>query len=356
MAASVASSSVLSVDGATSILDTQELRESVAALKLRATYPEAPSAVAAIETHFAWIFLAGDYAYKLKKPLRNALTDLSTLEARRMSCLQDLPLNRRLASDVYLDVVPLARAADGALRIAGDGVVVEWLIRMRRLPAALMLDRAIAAGTASPEALISVGAMLARFYLDQPRVEFEPDAYVERIAGQIRADRQALFAPELQLDERHVQCTLDATWSAFATSENELADRAREHRIVEGHGDLRPEHICLSEPPCVIDALELSRDLRVLDPAEELAFLCLECARAGGAQAGWRVVESYRRESLDPVTDRLLNFYQSRRAIVRAKLMAWHLCDRSVMNLGPWRELAEEYLALAQHYARQVTG
>lgn len=333
---------------------SNELARKVCALESPAAYPEAAAAVVAIETHFAWVFLAGDFAYKLKKPSGNPLSDLRSLDARRLSCEEEVRLNRPLAQDIYLGVTPLVEGTDGRLRAGGAGKVVDWLVRMRRLPAGLMLDRAIASGAAVPARLSALGLWLAQFYRRQPRAVFDPDQYVERIAEQIRCDRHALFAPELKLDEHHVQSALAAIWCAAARLEDELRDRARAGRIVEAHGDLKPEHICLIDPPCVIDALEFSKDLRILDPAEELSYLWIECERLGSAQAAAYVLEGYCRASRDPVSERLLDFYRGRRAMVRAKIIAWHLLDPTVMTAAPWRELAHTYLATAESYAREV--
>jgi aminoglycoside phosphotransferase family enzyme len=348
---------VAAVPTVSSVEDTnRELDEKVDALRLPATYSQPGVAIESIETHFAWVFLAGDRAYKLKKPAAHPGMDLRTLDCRHASCLEELRLNRKLAPDVYLDVVALIRGRDGRLRLGGEGAIAEWLVQMRRLPSELMLDRALRAGTATARALASVASLLVGFYRAQPKISFAADEYVERIAGQIRDDRHALFAPELRLDDHHVQAALTATWCALAAVERELGARAREAHIVEAHGDLRPEHICLSDPPCVIDALEFSRDLRILDPAEELAYLWIECLQAGAAQPADSVIDAYRRGSGDPVSDRLLDFYRSRRAMVRAKIVAWHLNDPAVMDRGPWRELAEGYLAFAERYARHAVG
>jgi aminoglycoside phosphotransferase family enzyme len=332
-----------------------ELARRVGALESPSAYPDPTSSVTAIETHFAWVFLAGDYAYKLKKPSGNPLSDLRSLDARRRSCEEEVRLNRPLAQDIYLGVVPLAQEADGRLRVGGAGPIVDWLVRMRRLPASQMLDRAIAAGSASPAQLSALGLWLAQFYRARPRVSFDPDQYVERIAEQIRCDRQALFAPELKLDERHVESALAAMWRAAARVEGELRERARADRIVEAHGDLKPEHICLIDPPCVIDCLEFSRDLRTLDPAEDLAYLWMECERLGAAQAAAYVWEGYCRGARDPASESLLNFYRSRRAMVRAKIVAWHLLDPAVMAVAQWRDLAHTYLITAESYARQAS-
>jgi uncharacterized protein len=331
-----------------------ELARKVCALESPAAYPDETSSVVALETHFAWVFLAGDYAYKLKKPSGNPLSDLRSLEARRASCEEEVRLNRLLAQDIYLGIAPLVEGADRRLRVGGTGRIVDWLVRMRRLPAALMLDRAIAAGTASPAQLSALGLWLAQFYRGRPRVTVDPDQYVERIAEQIRCDRHALFAAELKLGERHVEAALAAVWSAHARLEDELRERARAGRIVEAHGDLKPEHICLVDPPCVIDCLEFSKDLRTLDPAEDLSYLWIECERLGGTQAAAYVLEGYCRASRDPVSEQLLSFYRSRRALVRAKVVAWHLLDPAVRAVAPWRDLAHTYLATAESYAREV--
>jgi aminoglycoside phosphotransferase family enzyme len=331
-----------------------ELASKVRALQSPSAYPDAPAGpIFSIETHFAWVFLAGDHAYKLKKPRGNPAVDLSSLEARRLSCEEELHLNRPLARGVYLEVMPLVAGVDGALWVGGEGKIVDWLVRMRRLPRTLMLDRLIESKAAPPSALSAVGLWLAEFYQHQPRAAFEPDEYVERIAELIRCDRQALFAPELKLDDHQVGSAVAAMWFAVARIEPELLARA--DRIVEAHGDLKPEHICLTDPPCVIDALEFSKDLRTLDPAEELSFLWVECERLGGVQAAAYVLEGYCRASRDPVSERLLNFYRARRAMVRAKIVAWHLLDPVVMNAAPWRDRAHWYLATAERYAREVS-
>jgi uncharacterized protein len=316
----------------------------VGALRAPSAYSSDVRAVEAIETHFAWVFLTEQRAYKLKKPVSNEYSDLTSIAARKRNCEEEVRLNRRLAADTYLGVSSLNLAPDGSLRIDGPGTAVEWLVAMRRLPGELMLDRAIATHTAARPALIEVGRTLADFFLHQRSVAFDRCAYVDRIAEQMRLDRRALYAPDLALDEDRVKWTTAKVWRAFASVEDELALRAERSRIVEGHGDLRPEHICLTSPPRIIDGLEFSLDLRTLDPGEELSFLLMECGRAGDEGAGEVIVRTCLAAMDDPLSDGLLRFYRSRRAMVRAKLMAWHLCDPRYRTRAPWRDLAHAYL------------
>lgn len=140
------------------------LPEVLAALRRPATYPLPPNAVAVRETHMSCVFLTDRFVYKLKKPERLNSLDYTTLDRRRACCEAEVALNRRLAPGVYLGVVPLARAADGGLRVETEGAVVEWLVKMRRLAEARMLDVALAEGTASREDVGRAADLLAGFF------------------------------------------------------------------------------------------------------------------------------------------------------------------------------------------------
>jgi aminoglycoside phosphotransferase family enzyme len=126
-------------------------------------YPEATGRVDIIETHMSWVFLTDRHAWKLKKPVRQSYLDFTTEAARRRNCVEELRLNRRLTKDVYLEVVPLTVDTDGRLRLGTDGAAVDWLVKMRRLPADRMLDRLIRAGSARAEDVRRIVDALCRF-------------------------------------------------------------------------------------------------------------------------------------------------------------------------------------------------
>jgi aminoglycoside phosphotransferase family enzyme len=327
----------------------------VAALCSVASYPVLAPSVEVIETHFAWVFLVGEHAYKMKKPAAYPLLDLRSLEDRHRNCQDEVRLNRRLAPDVYLGAVPLAIDSQGRLKVNGEGAAVDWLVWMKRLPSERMLDRAIVSKSANPAVLAEIGALLARFYERQQRYFMPADYYVRQLIERTGREGIALLAPELRLDAGRVRSAVDAVESALQALQSELGPRAIQGRVVECHGDLRPEHICLT-PPCVIDSLEFSRELRVLDPAEELAFLCLECAVAGAPDVADRIVTAYQNASGDHFARCLLDVYQGRRALVRAKILAWHTLDPTVASVAPWPAKAHEYIALAERYAALATS
>jgi aminoglycoside phosphotransferase family enzyme len=123
--------------------------------------------------------------------------------------------------------------------------------------------------------------------------------------------------------------------------------RVAERRLVEGHGDLRPEHVCLAPEPVIIDCLEFSRELRLLDPADELAFLALECERLGAPAVGSWFLAAYTEVTGDAPPPLLLRFHRTYRALRRAKLAVWHLEDPAVREPARWTARARRYLELA---------
>lgn len=331
-----------------------ELAEKVAFLRRAAAYPGRAARVDAIETHMSWVFLADGRAYKLKKPVRHDFLDFSTPDARRSDCEAEVRLNRRLAPDVYVGVVPLTRDGAGRLTLAGAGEAVDWLVEMRRVPAERMLDRALASGTAGPHADRQVAEMLARFHRTLGPVEMTPAEYRARLAQDLEACRSELAQPGYALPEGAVRPPIE-TLVAFLRARGPVFDaRVAAGRIVEGHGDLRPEHVCLVEPPVAIDCLAFNRDFRVLDAADEVAYLAMECERLGHGGFAARLLAAYLRAAEDDVPGELLHFYCTYRALVRAKIAAMHTHDASAGEVPKWIGRAREYLALAESHARRL--
>lgn len=306
--------------------------------------------VEVLETHLSWVFLAGDAVYKLKKPVFRPPVDFSTLAARKIHCEAEVRLNQRLAPGVYLGVVPLVRTSGGALRLDGtdDGALVtEWLVHMRRLHRASMLDAALAAGILPEDAPEAIGRRLAGFYRSARVVALEGHEYRERLADALDDSAGVLTDPTFALRDPRVRGILGAL-RRFLDRETALfEERVYGRRIVEGHGDLKPEHVYLSDPPLIIDCLEFSTALRELDPLDELAYLGLECSRLGAAWVGDRVLQSYRLHAQDDAPGRLVSFYRAARGLLRAKLCLWHLLDCPVSGFDAWRMRAQRYLDLA---------
>lgn len=333
------------------------LADKLAFLARPEAYGAPDGAVTAIETHMSWVFLTATHAYKLKKPVRYPFLDYSTLARRRHMCAEEVRLNRRLAPQVYLGVLALVRHGDGRLQLRpaaadGEGTVVEWMVHMVRLPADRLLDAAIRAGTAGRSAAERTAAYLAAFYRDAPPERLQPDRYLARLAASIDNDRRQLVA--WQARETHVQPVADALIAATGQHADLFAGRVADGRIVEGHGDLRPEHVFLGEPPAIIDCLEFSRELRLNDPLDELAFLRMECAVLGAEHWGALFLDAYARATGDPVPEEIVAFHMAARALLRARLALGHLHDGAPAEPAKWLDKTDRYLDLANRCAARL--
>lgn len=311
----------------------------------------APAPVQTIETHMSWVFLAGEHALKLKKAVRFPFLDFSTLASREHHCREELRLNTRLAPGIYLGLRML-RWQQGALAlvapeaVAPGGETLDWLVLMRRLPAAQMLDRRIAEGRVTPADIDALAAVLIAFYRAQPACGVDAPAYRARFEREQAANREVLLRPQFALPA--AAAALDRADAALARHAPLLAARAAERRIVDGHGDLRPEHVALLAPPVVIDGLEFNAALRAVDPFDELAFLGLECAMAGAPWIGPRLVAACAAALADAPPAPLLALYTALRALLRARLAMAHLLDPAPRTPARWPPLAARYLAQAR--------
>lgn len=328
--------------------------EKLACLRGPENYPDRPAGVTVIETHRSWVFLTDRLVYKFKKPVRLSFLDFSSLDNRLHNCREEVRLNRRLAPDVYLGVVALARAADGTLALEGEGEPCEWLVKMRRLPREQMLDEAMGAGEVTRGDVRRFATVLSRFYAGAEPVQTDAAAWLHRTARAVQADARVLSEARFGLRGETVDAVAERQAGFLEVHGEMITRRVMARRIIEGHGDLRPEHVCLSDPPVFIDCLEFRRDLRLVDPADELGYLALECDLLGAPFVGEEAFDTYRQVTGDRPEPRIVDFYQSRRATLRAKLCVWHLLDRDTGEHGKWVERAGRYLSLARDLAARL--
>ena len=333
-----------------------DLAAKVAALREPRAYPEPPGSIEAVETHMSWVFLTPEFAYKLKKPVRYAYLDFSTLAARARNCAEELRLNQRLAPGVYLGVVALTQESDGRVRINGEGEVVEWLVKMRRLPLYRMLDSLIRRDAVLPEDIQRLALLLAVFYRECPPVEMRGEDYRRDYEAMLGANLAVLGDPAYGLPVETVR-KVYARLAEFARqAPGLLAPRAAHNRIVEGHGDLRPEHVCLEARPVIFDRLEFNREFRLVDAADELGSLAMECERLGAAWIGPALFEAYAESTGDRAPPALLHFYMSYRASLRARLAILHTRELPRAAWDKWRALAADYLRLAATHAERLAA
>jgi len=330
-----------------------------AALKKPETYPHSAESIRHLETHISDVYLAGEFAYKLKKPVNLGFVDFTTLALRQAACAEELRLNRRLAPDIYLGVSTLC-ASNGALRLRDTGcaageTAVDYLVRMRRMSQDTMLDALAARGELASRHLIDAARQLARFHAAGQGPDVARYGTAAAVAEPVRQN----FAQTETCIGRTV--TRERFERVRNWSERYLRDhavrfeaRVRAGRIVDGHGDLHLRNMCLHEGRVVIfDCIEFDPALRTGDAICDIAFLTMDLDARGLPELGNVFLNEYLERTDDYPGLSLLDFYQVYRAWVRGKvnsLLADSVADpeartRASADATRYFALAENYLA-----------
>lgn len=303
----------------------------VAQLIERLSKPEAfPRPVSDVEvkqTHISLVFIAGDVVYKVKKPVRLSFLDFSTLELRRHFCNEEVRLNRRLAPDVYVGVVPITTDGD-RLRFEGQGEPIEWAVKMHRLPVEATLEELVDSERVSAEQVADLGRRLARFHQTAASSpEIFTSGRFDNVARNIREN--------FEISASTVGKTVSqAVWDRLLdTVEKNLAELRRliDARAARGvprdtHGDLHLDHVYLfrdrQEPGdlVIVDCIEFNERFRFTDPVADLAFLVMDLRFHGRWDLAQVLFDSWCRESQDEEGKSLLPLYSSYRAAVRGKV------------------------------------
>ncbi|APZ91747.1 polynucleotide kinase [Fuerstiella marisgermanici] len=303
------------------------LTELIAGLKDPAAWPNSVSEVEVRQTHISVVFLAGDCVYKVKKAVDYGFLDFATLEKRRHYCDEEVRLNRRLAPDVYLGVVPITRSGE-QLSFEGDGDTVEWAVKMRRLPDEATLQYRLRHGDVDVDVMRNLGRRIADFHAKAdsgPSVaEF---GRFDVVAGNARENfRQSKDQIWKTVSESVFERLEKLTEEALAQHRQLISLRAECGVPRDTHGDLRLDHVYLlpdREPPgeiVVVDCIEFSERFRFADPIADVAFLVMGLNLRGRKELGREFLESYLAASGDEEGAELVSFYTAYRATVRGKV------------------------------------
>jgi aminoglycoside phosphotransferase family enzyme len=210
-----------------------------------------------------------------------------------------------------------------------------------------MLDYAIEHGTVREADVVGFAEKLTTFYLAAPPVMQSLEQVCQRIAAEHERNVVLLSDVRFELDHVMTEKVLKCMTKALLTARTLLNLRVESGAFLEGHGDLRPEHVCLIAPPVVIDCLEFNRDMRLVDPFDEIAFLDLECERLGAPWVGQKVLDICQRELSSRLPDGLFAFYRSARALLRARLALAHLIEPNPRMPEKWEPRARTYIKIA---------
>ncbi|HKL25046.1 MAG TPA: AAA family ATPase [Desulfuromonadales bacterium] len=315
-------------------------------------YPHPVDQVQQTETHASRVFLAGDFAYKLKKPVDFGFLDFSTPEKRRHFCREELRLNQRFAPQLYLEVVDIGGPAE-ALRLGGTPVR-EHAVKMRRFPARQQLDRLHAAGGLTADQMRQFATCVARFH-NQAAIAPPTSAYGTPAAVTAPVEENFAQLRPLVADDLADRLINLETWSRQTARKLQplLEQRKQQGYIREGHGDLHLGNMVWFEnKPLLFDCIEFNANLRWIDTINDIAFLIMDLEDRQETELGWWFLNGYLRESGDFAGLPLLNFYKVYRAMVRAKVVSLRL-DQAGQGAAESRRdqaLVRSYFDLAAAY------
>jgi len=316
-------------------------------------YPHKPQNIELVQTQMSFVFLAGKYVYKIKKPVNLGYLDYTTLEKRHFFCYQELELNRRLCPDAYLAVVPIVEEK-GGLRIEGRGKAIEYAVKMNQLPRDRMMDVLLPRGQVTLEMLARVATKLAGFHkkaeTSQKIAAFGKLDVVRQNTGENFAQTEKYIGTSITDEEyQHIKNYTND----FIYSNASLFDkRVREGKIRDCHGDLHAAHVCFTDDICIYDCIEFNDRFRYSDVASEIAFLAMDLDRYQQAGLSRHLVNTYVRLSHDEALLELLGFYKCYRAYVRGKVESFKLDDPYIPEEEKTKVLtaAQSYFQLAKSY------
>lgn len=316
--------------------------------------PDATGGVEVLETHISVVLVADEHVYKIKKPVDFGFLDFSTPEKRHHYCLKELELNSRLSKDIYLDVLPVRKDQDHHTLNSTKGHVVEWALRMKRIPEQNLMKFLFFRNEISDQHLQKLSKKLSEFHLTSSKSE-EINSFGKPETFCVNTDEN--FAQT----EKYVGVTLSNTqfhtieqWTKrfYNLHEALFTRRIEEGRIRDCHGDLHMEHVCLTDKIAIFDCIEFNDRFRYSDTLADIAFLLMDLEYHGGFSLARDLWGHYKLLAGEGDAGELLTFYKVYRAYVRGKVSSFQLDDPELDGETRKRiaEKAGRYFDLAYAY------
>ena len=317
------------------------------------SYPHKTGKINLVQTQMSFVFLTGEFVYKVKKAVNLGYLDYTTLEKRHFFCHQELKLNRRLCPNAYLDIVVINKDKD-KIHINGKGEPIEYAIKMSQLPQEHMMDVLLRSGHLTQKMITRVAEKLAIFH---QKTETNPEISAFGEIEVISQNNQENF----HQTEKYIGITilssqydriLNFTTRFINTHSILFQNRIREGKIRDCHGDLHAAHICFTNDICIYDCIEFNDRFRYSDVASEVAFLAMDLDRYQESDLSRHFINDYVRISKDADLLKLLNFYKCYRAYIRGKVESFKQDDPHIPANEKAQSLiiARKYFDLAESY------
>ncbi len=312
-----------------------------------ACLPDKTESVSVVQTHISFVFIADEFVYKVKKPVNLGFLDFSTLKKREYYCQQEIILNRRLSKDVYIDVLPITYESGNYSMGRGQGRVVEYAVKMRRLPDEMLMKSVFLKGKLKDEHLKKVALILSNFhstagYSSEISKFGRPEAFKVNTDENFAQTRKYIGKT---IDKSDFSALESWTENFYKSNGDLFLNRIKQKKIRDCHGDLHMEHVCLAEGIPIIDCIEFNDRFRYTDIVSDIAFLLMDLEYHGGYEFSKKLWRFYNESGLESKVDPLITFYKVYRAYVRGKVNSFQLDDENIDE-----EKKEDAIQTSQKY------
>lgn len=330
------------------------MKQIIEDLKNPDALPEKTGKVDVVQTHISGVIVADSFVYKIKKPVNFGFLDFSTLEKRKYYCHQEVTLNRRLARDLYVDVLPVTLVKGKFTLTEQGGEPVEYAVKMKRIPDDRLMKSLFEAGNVTPEHLAEIAKVLSAFhssagtgpeiaqYAAPEKFKINTDENFQQVKGHCG----------ITISERQFRDIQAYTNDFYKTHRDLFFKRIEGGRIRDCHGDLHMEHVCLMTGLPIIDCIEFNERFRYSDAVADIAFLLMDLEFHGGMNDARVLWDHYRDLSKEAHVDHLLKFYKVYRAFVRGKVNGFQIDDPAIGDAEKAEAVqrAQSYFNLAHGY------
>ena len=325
--------------------------QNLASLLEKNAYSHKVSEISRIDTHISWLFLTGNFVYKIKRPVKFTFLDFSTLEKRKFFCEEEIRLNRRLSPDIYLDVVPVCEQ-DGLLNLKNQGNIVDYAVKLKQLPSEKKMDLLLKNKKVTKKHIEELAQIISTFHNKVDTITDKKYGNCSIVKSQIDdlSTVKAKIEEELSLGSK-IDSILGKCDSFIDKNKALFEKRQLACKIKDCNGDLHSANIFLADKIYVFDCIEFNKDFRYIDTASEIAFMCMDLDYFKQEKLSNAFAESYVSLANDSDLLKLLDLYKSYRANVRAKVASLELLHpiseeqkkSALERIGKYLELAEEY-------------
>jgi aminoglycoside phosphotransferase family enzyme/predicted kinase len=331
---------------------SEQAQQLVSALMSQRAYGHAADDLELIETHISWVVLSGEFAYKIKKPIKLDFLDFSTLERRRRCCELELELNRRWTPELYLDVVPITGTPERPV-VDGDGPAIEYAVKMARFPQASLLSAQLASGELCEADMLELADIVADRHEHSPRVtERSKRAALRDVIAPMRENFAYLVS---FVDTRVFQSLRTRTEQDFDDLRKVLLRREQDGFVRECHGDLHLGNLVRLPGGIVpFDRIEFNDDLRTIDVISDVAFLFMDLVAHGRQDLAYRFLNRYLECTGDYGGMAVFELYFVYHCLIRAKVLAIR-SEEQASGQERQRDLAKmhHYCEVARHWMSQ---